>query len=132
GSGSVITLTPQDAEAIRKECPAVNSVAPIVRARLQVVFGNRNWVPVYIYGTTPSFLDVREWNDLDEGEAFTDRDVNNATRVCMIGQTLVHELFNDESPVGREIRLQNVTVRVVGVVRRRAGDVRGSQDGDIL
>jgi len=125
GSGSVITLTPQDAEAIRKECPAVNSVAPIVRARLQVVFGNRNWVPVYIYGTTPSFLDVREWNDLDEGEAFTDRDVNNATRVCMIGQTLVHELFNDESPVGREIRLQNVTFSVVGGLSRRGADMMG-------
>src|SRR5437764_3825512 len=55
GSGSIITLTPQDAEAILRECrPVVSAVAPIVRARTQVIYGNRNWVPVYIYGTTPA------------------------------------------------------------------------------
>src|SRR5438093_11950041 len=52
GSGSVITLTPQDADAILRECrPAVSAAAPVVRARTQVVYGNRNWVPLYIYGT---------------------------------------------------------------------------------
>src|SRR5262245_7381032 len=86
GSGSIITLTPQDADAILRECqPAVAAVAPVVRARTQVVYGNRNWVPVYIYGTTPSFLDVREWHDLDAGESFTDRDVLGGTKVCMLG-----------------------------------------------
>src|SRR5204863_3999199 len=73
GSGSVITLTPQDAEAIARECRAVNGVAPVVRARTQVVYGNRNWVPLYIYGTTPAFLEVRDWQDLEEGEPSTDR-----------------------------------------------------------
>src|SRR6516162_6071943 len=68
GSGSVITLTPQDADAIARECPAVRDVAPVVRARTQVVYGNKNWVPLYIYGTTPAFLDVRDWQELDEGE----------------------------------------------------------------
>src|SRR3982751_1888916 len=76
GSGSVITLTPQDAEAVQRECrPTVSAVAPVVRARTQVVYGNRNWVPLYIYGTTPSFLQVRDWEEMDEGEPFTDRDV---------------------------------------------------------
>src|SRR5215472_11855523 len=93
GSGSVITLTPQDADAILRECPAVDAVAPVVRARTQVVYGNRNWVPLYIYGTTPSFLDVRDWEDMEEGEPFTDRDVLGATKVCLLGQTLVRELF---------------------------------------
>src|SRR5438477_6298052 len=93
GSGSIITLTPQDGEAILRECPAVSNVAPVVRARTQVVYGNRNWVPLYIYGTTPSFLDVRDWSELDEGESFTDRDVRNGSKVCLIGQTLVRELF---------------------------------------
>src|SRR6516164_9236076 len=73
GSGSVITLTPQDADAVLEKCPSVESVAPIVRARCQVVYGNRNWVPLYIYGTTPSFLDVRDWDELDDGSAFDDR-----------------------------------------------------------
>src|SRR5919108_3263820 len=97
GSGSVITLTPQDADAILRECrPAVSAVAPVVRARTQVVYGNRNWVPLYIYGTTPSFLEVRDWRDLDAGEAFTDREVRNGSKVCVIGQTLVRELFQGE------------------------------------
>src|SRR6266508_336679 len=109
GSGSVITLTPQDSDAISRECrPAVSAVAPVVRARTQVVYGNRNWVPLYIYGTTPAFLDVRDWNDLTEGEPFTERDVRNSDKVCLIGQTLVRELFGPESPVGRSVRVQNV------------------------
>src|SRR5438093_8405819 len=95
GSGSVVTLTPEDAEAIARECPAVHSVAPVVRARTQVVYGNRNWVPLYIYGTTPTFLEVRNWEDLEEGEPFTDRDVRNGSKVCILGQTIVRELFGD-------------------------------------
>src|SRR5919204_3427628 len=75
GSGSVLTLTPTDAEAILRECPSIINVAPVVRARTQVVYGNRNWVPLFIYGTTPAFLQVRDWQDLEQGEAFTDRDV---------------------------------------------------------
>ena len=116
GSGSVITLTPQDAEAILRECPAVRAVAPIVRARTQVVYGNRNWVPLYIYGTTADFLDVRDWTDLAEGEPFTDRDVRNGSKVCLLGQTLVKELFQGESPIGKELRVQNVAFKVIGVL----------------
>src|SRR5439155_18687884 len=67
GSGSVITLTPDDAETILRECPAVTDSAPVVRARTQVVYGNHNWVPLYIYGTTPAFLSVRDWQELDAG-----------------------------------------------------------------
>src|SRR6266545_7121171 len=87
GYGSAVTLTPQDAEALGRECPALHSVAPIVRARAQVVYGNRNWVPLYIYGTTPAFLEVRDWTDLEEGEPFSDRDVRNGSKICLLGQT---------------------------------------------
>src|SRR5208282_1498757 len=68
GGGSVITLTPQDADAVARECPAVNSVATVVRARTQLTYANKNWVPLYINGTDPAFLDVREWLDLEEGD----------------------------------------------------------------
>ncbi len=97
GAGSVMTLTPQDAEAILNESPAVRGAVPIVRARTQVIYGNRNWVPSFIYGTTPAWLDVREWG-LAEGEMFTDRDVRNASKVCVLGQRLVRELFQGENP----------------------------------
>ncbi len=84
GAGSIKTLTPQDAEAIMRECPAVKAVAPVVRARTQVIYGNRNWVPVYMYGTTPAYLEVREW-PLAEGDMFTEQDVRNASKVCRFG-----------------------------------------------
>src|SRR5262245_14212290 len=132
GAGSVITLSPEDAQVIEQECPAVSGVAPIVRARTQVVYGNRNWVPLYIYGTTPAFLEVRDWQDLTEGEPFTDRDVRNATKVCLLGQTIVKELFGDESPVGKEIRVQNVSFRVIGTLSKRGANMMGLDQDDIL
>jgi len=132
GAGSIMTLTPQDADAIIKECPAVSSVAPIVRARTQVVYGNRNWVPTYIYGTTPSFLNVREWTDLDEGEAFTEHDVRNSSKVCMVGQTIVTELFGGHSPLGKELRIRNVSFKVIGVLRKKGANMMGLDQDDIL
>jgi ABC-type antimicrobial peptide transport system permease subunit len=131
GSGSVMTLTPQDAEAIR-ELPSVDAVAPVVRARTQVVYGNRNWVPVYIYGTTPEFLEVRDWTDLAEGAAFTKRDIDNQTKVCVIGQTLVRELFLGQSPVGKEVRVQNVAFTVIGVLAAKGANMMGMDQDDIL
>lgn len=132
GSGSVVTLTPQDAEAIARECPAVTSVATVVRARTQVTHANKNWVPLYIYGTTPTFLDVREWTDLEEGEPFTDADVRNGTRVCLIGQTIKRELFNNVSALGQDIRLQNVAFRVIGVLSSRGANMMGLDQDDIV
>ncbi|HLN30764.1 MAG TPA: ABC transporter permease [Gemmataceae bacterium] len=132
GSGSVMTLTPDDADAILRECSSVINVAPVVRARTQVVYGNRNWVPLYIYGTTPSFLDVRDWQDLAAGESFTDREVRNGSKVCLIGQTLVKELFQGEQPVGKEVRVQNVTFKVIGVLNRKGANMMGLDQDDIL
>jgi ABC-type antimicrobial peptide transport system permease subunit len=132
GSGSSMTLSPQDYEAIIRECPSVSSAAPVVRARTQVVYGSRNWVPSSIYGTTPSFLEVREWTELAEGEVFTDRDVLNANKVCVLGQTLVRELFQGESPIGKEIRIKNVSFRVIGVLMAKGANMMGSDQDDIL
>ena len=131
GAGSVMTLTPQDGEAILEECPAVRAAAPVVRARTQVIYGNRNWVPTFIYGSTPAFLEVREW-DLAAGDGFTDRDVRNTSKVCLLGQTLVKELFQGESPLGKEVRVQNVSFRVVGVLSAKGANMMGMDQDDVL
>jgi macrolide transport system ATP-binding/permease protein len=131
GGGSNKTLTPQDAEAILNECPAARGAVPIVRARTQVIYGNRNWVPSFIYGTTPDWLDVREWG-LAEGDMFTDRDVRNASKVCVLGQRLVKELFQGEDPIGKEVRVQNVSFRVVGVLTAKGANMMGMDQDDVL
>jgi ABC-type antimicrobial peptide transport system permease subunit len=131
GAGSAMTLTPRDADAILNECPAVRAVAPFVHARTQVVYGHRNWVPATMNGTTPAFLSVRDW-DLAEGEPFTDRDVRNGSKVCLIGQTLVRELFQGESPVGKEVRVNNVPLKVVGILAVKGANMMGMDQDDIL
>jgi ABC-type antimicrobial peptide transport system permease subunit len=132
GSGSVITLTPQDCDAILKECPAVAAAAPVVRARTQIVYGNRNWVPTFIYGTTPAFLTVRDWEDLEEGEPFTDTDVRNSSKVCLVGQTIVNELFQGEAPLSKEIRVGSVNFKVIGILSRKGANMMGMDQDDVV
>ncbi|MFO0798212.1 MAG: ABC transporter permease [Gemmataceae bacterium] len=132
GVGSTPTLTPDDADELLRQCPALAGVAPMVKARTQVVAGNRNWVPLAIVGTTPSFLAVRDWEPLAEGVGFTDRDVRNGAQVCLVGQTIVRELFAGRSPLGAEIRIQNVSFRVVGVLTRKGANMLGMDQDDVV
>jgi ABC-type antimicrobial peptide transport system permease subunit len=132
GIGSQTTLSPNDADAIAKACPAVSAVAPIVRARAQIVYGNKNWVPTYIQGSTPSFLQVRDWTTMAEGEAFTEHDVLNASKVCMVGKTIVRELFAGHSPIGKEIRVRNVAFKVIGVLSQKGANMMGQDQDDIV
>lgn len=132
GAGSEATLTPQDAEEIAAHVEGVSFVAPIVRARTQVVRGKLNWVPAFIYGTTPEFLEVRDWTELGEGEMFTDKDVRNGSKVCVVGQTIVRELFSGDSPLGQELRIQNVPFRVIGVLGRKGANMMGLDQDDVI
>ncbi|MFZ0448429.1 MAG: ABC transporter permease [Desulfatiglandaceae bacterium] len=131
GAGSVTTLTPEDCEAIRRECPAIRDAAPLVRARTQIVYGNRNWVPTQLDGTTAAYLGIRDLT-VAEGRTFTDRDVLNTNKVCLLGGTIVRELFQGESAVGKKIRVNNVSFRVVGVLGAKGANMMGMDQDDIL
>jgi ABC-type antimicrobial peptide transport system permease subunit len=126
------SLTPDDAEAILRECPAVSCTAPIVAARAQVICGNRSWSPGYLIGSTVSFLAARNWTDLELGRVFSDREVLGGSKVCLIGRTLVRELFRGRNPVGEEIRVKNVPFRVIGVLSPKGANLLGVDQDDIL
>jgi ABC-type antimicrobial peptide transport system permease subunit len=132
GAGSSMTLTPQDCDAIIRDCPAVKSAAPLVRARGQVVYQDRNWVPMSIYGTTADYLKVRDWTDMAEGDIFTDKDVRNSTKVCIIGQTIARELFQGVSPIGKEMRVLNILFKVVGVLSSKGANMMGMDQDDLI
>jgi ABC-type lipoprotein export system ATPase subunit/ABC-type antimicrobial peptide transport system permease subunit len=132
GSGTSQTLKPADLDEILRQCPDIVDVAPIVWARAQVVYGSRNWIPKNMNGTSPAYLTVRDWEDMDEGYMFTDRDVREVAKVCVIGTTIKRELFPDESPVGKDVRIQNVPFRVVGVLGSKGGNMMGQDQDDIL
>ena len=132
GVGSVMTLTPQDVDEITRQCPAVSDAAPMVRARPQIIYAIRTGSPTPFIGTTPAFLAVRDWEDLSEGDIFTDLDVRNQNKVCLVGETLKRELFQGESPVGKEIRIQNVTFKVIGVLSRKGANMMGQDQDDIV
>jgi len=132
GTGGSMMLTPSDAEAILTDCPSVTAAAPVVWARAQAVYNNLNWQPGNLYGTTPAFLEVRDWSDMAQGNPFTDRDVRNTSKVCVIGKTIEKMLFQGESPVGKEIRLMNVNFKVVGVLKAKGANMMGSDQDDII
>ena len=130
GAGTQPTLTMGDAEAIQKECPAVSDVAPILNGVAQVVYGHQNWA-TGVVGTTPGMLSVRDW-PLASGRPFTQQDVKSATKVCLLGQTVVDNLFGDMDPSGQIIRIKKVPFTVVGVLAKKGQSPQGQDQDDTI
>jgi putative ABC transport system permease protein len=130
GAGTQSTLTLDDAEAIQKECPSVSDVAPVLNGITQVVYGNQNW-STSVVGTTPSMLNVRDWN-LSSGKPFTEQDVKSATKVCLLGQTVVDNLFGDLDPTNQIIRIKKIPFTVIGVLERKGQSPVGQDQDDTI
>ena len=130
GAGTQPTLTMGDAEAILRECPAVEAVAPTHSGTAQIVSSHMNW-STGVMGTTPSMLNIREWQ-LTAGRSFTGQDVKSATKVALLGQTVVDNLFGDQDPVGQSIRIKNLPFTVIGVLAPKGQDARGQDQDDVI
>ncbi len=130
--GSAMSLTPSDCTAIERECPSVKYVAPIVNAAgKQLVYGNTNWEPNQIVGSSPEYLEIRNWN-ITEGRVFTAREVEKRARVCLVGSTIVKEVFGGLSPLDSTIRLGNVTFQVIGVLESKGSSMMGRDEDDTI
>jgi macrolide transport system ATP-binding/permease protein len=132
GAGTFQSLKPGDVDEIARQCPAVTVVAPMVWSQGQAVYGKRNWSPQRLTGTTPGYLATRDWQDLDEGECFTEADVSASSAVCVIGTTVKQQLFEEESPIGKTIRIRNVPFQVLGVLDHRGADMMGQDQDDCI
>jgi macrolide transport system ATP-binding/permease protein len=131
GTGTVQTLKPGDVDAIAQQCPAVAIVVPMVWARAQAIYGKRNWSPGQLNGTAPEYLATRDW-EVEEGSCFNDEDVRACRAVCLVGTTIKRELFEDESPLNKMIRLRNVRFRVIGVLSPKGANSMGQDQDDCI
>ncbi len=130
GAGTQSTLTLNDAEAVERECPAVAQVAPVLGGVAQLVYGSQNWSTA-ITGTTPNMFTARDWK-MASGRVFTDQEVRSAGKVCLLGQTVVDNLFGGLEPIGQVIRIKNLPFTVVGVLEAKGQDPGGHDQDDAV
>lgn len=130
GSGTQLTLTLSDSEAIKKECSAVFTAAPILNGVAQIISGNQNW-STSVVGTTPSLLEVRDW-PISAGKPFTDDEVRNASKVALMGQTVAANLFKNVSPVGQIVRIKNIPFTVIGLLDEKGQSAMGQDQDDTI
>ncbi|MBR1512356.1 MAG: ABC transporter permease, partial [Acidaminococcaceae bacterium] len=117
----------EDAKAIEKNIDGIKYVAPMVSRGYQLVVGNQNWT-TNVQGSTPNIIDIRDYT-VEEGRNINDHDMAGKDRVCVIGKTIVENLFPDGDPVGKTIRINKAPFKVVGVLGAK-GQSSGGQDQD--
>jgi len=130
GFGGAGTLTVEDAQAIEKEVAGVSAVSPEVRTGGQLMAGNNNW-NTQVQGESIDYLTIRQW-DLAEGMMFTEADVRSAAKVCILGKTTEEKLFPDEDPIDKTLRIKNVPVKVLGVLKAKGVSMMGSDQDDLV
>jgi len=128
GFGGAGTLTVDDANAMRTEIPGVIAVSPEVRSGAQIMAGENNW-QTSVMGEDVDYLTIRVW-DVAEGTMFTDADVRSTAKVCVLGKTTADKLFPDGGAVGQIIRIKNVPVKVLGVLRAKGSSMAGQDQDD--
>ena len=132
GAGGRVSLTPGDCEAIARECETVVRATPVVRTGGQIVYGNTNLSAGSIEGGTVDYLRIRDLEDLESGNPYSEADVTSARRVCLLGQTIVRELFGTENPIGKDVRIKNVSFKVIGVLKKKGANMMGRDQDDII
>jgi putative ABC transport system permease protein len=130
GWGSASTLTPDDALAIAREVPGVLAVSPEVRDRQQVIANGLNW-NTQVMGESPDFPIIRSW-PISGGAMFSDADVRSFSKVAVIGKTIADQLFPNEDPIGKTIRIRNLPFKIVGLFSPKGFNLFGADQDDIV
>ena len=130
GFGTNSKLSYDDIEALRREVPSVAYASASIRTIAQVIYGNQNW-STSIQGAEVDWPLVRSWN-LALGQFFTDQDNRAASKVCVLGRTVATNLFGDEDPIGKMIRIKNIPFKVLGVLESKGGSTMGQDQDDLV
>lgn len=125
------TLTASDSDAIGRECPSVLAASPLVGAGGQVIYGNENWSPNEMWGVGVDYLTVRNW-PIRHGGFFTEREIDSAAKVCVIGHTLVGKLFQTTNPLGESVRIRNIPFTVVGILEPKGANMVGQDQDNVI
>ena len=129
--GDVQTLTLKDYEKIKEQATLLSYITPVVNGGGQVINGSNNW-PSTIYGVNPEYLNIKVV-DLQSGSMFTDVEVKSASKVALIGQTVVDNVFPDgQNPVGQMIRFDNIPFKVIGVLEEKGENTFGQDQDDVV
>jgi len=128
-SGQRSTLTTDDVDAIRLQCPNVKATSPSIRVSGQLVYANQNWA-TSLFGVSPEYMDIRRY-EVNNGRMFTDTDMRGAAKVCVIGQTIVDNLFQGSNPVGTIIRVRRLPFEVIGVLAPKGQSAMGQDQDDV-
>lgn len=131
GSTGLQTLKTEDATSIQTQAVNITYVSPAVSTRGQAINASLNW-PTSLQGVSPSFLDIRDWA-VASGVSFTDADVTSSAKVCLIGQTVIKNIFTDgQSPIGSTIRFNKIPFKVIGVLEMKGENTFGQDQDDII
>ena len=131
GSGGAVTLTVNDALDLQKKVPTLHETGWAKRDVMQIVYGNQN-VNVPVNGISPTYLTIRDWS-FTSGGPFTEGEMETTSRVALLGQTVVDNLFvPGEDPVGKMIRIKNVPFRIIGVLAPKGQSPTGNDQDDII
>ena len=130
GNWGTKSLTLGDAEAIRQQIPLIKLVSPHVDGSVQVVYKDQNWNTHY-RGVSPEYLEIRSY-PVAEGVPFSNEDVERAADVCLVGPTVVANLFGNEDPLGKTIRVANLPCDVIGVLQSKGLSPFGYDQDDVI
>ena len=130
GANSKISLTEADAAAIIAGAPSILIAAPTLRATGQVIFGNTNWFST-IYGVGDPYLQARDWQ-IENGRTFSTNEERSSTKVAIVGQTIIDQLFLGQDPVGETIRIDRIPFRIIGTIRAKGESSWGRGHDDVV